>query len=196
MRILLLGRRGHDHAVAANRLRAAGHEVVSCFSGDARWACNALDGPCPLDTHTDVVVAARQPGPERYDSQGAVCARRRRIPLIAIGAEREDDIRAVATAIVAEPDEELVAACADLGAGPSPAHTAAARRAIADWVAPSERVEVSVTRTADGLHAELTTTVDEPVHDRTLIERVRAGLSRFDPLASRVTISIRHAEPA
>lgn len=195
MRILLLGRRSEDQEAASEILRAAGHEVISCFPAADAWACTALDSPCPLDRYADVAVAVRQPGPEPYDGHGTVCARRRRVPLVAIGATRSDPVRAVADAIVPVVGPALLETCIQLSAGPSPAHTAAARRALADLVAPTEHLDVAVTRSADGLDVELSTNIDDPTHLHLLIERARAGVSHFDPRAARIAVSLHPLQP-
>jgi hypothetical protein len=195
MRILLLGRPGPDLRAAAEILSSAGHDTTDCFSGPASWACRAADGPCPLDAHTDVAVAARQQDEPSYDGQGAVCARRRRVPIVAIGAERSDGIFALADAVVHDADSDLVAACDRLARGPSAAHTRAARRALADQVRPDEVVDVTVDRRPGGLHAWMSTSVEDRNRRNALVDRVRAGLARFDPEARGIGVSVRQIEP-
>jgi hypothetical protein len=196
MQILLLGRPGPDHRAAAKALAAAGYHTTSCFAGPASWACVAADGPCPMDRHTDVAVATRQPDGARYDSQGVVCARRRRVPIVAIGADQGDPIWSLADVVVDEADQRLVEACRALAAGPSPGHTRAARRALADVVYPGETVEVAVDRGPGGLHAWITTTTADRARRNALVERVRAGLALYDPGAERIGVSVRQADPA
>jgi hypothetical protein len=196
MRILLLGRQGQDHRAATDVLQQAGHTTVECYRNQADWACVALDGLCPLDTYTEVAVAPRLAGGATHDGAGAVCSRRRRVPIVAIGADAGQPIRSVAEAVVSGCDAELVAACERIAAGPSPAHTRAARRALADVVHPGDHVDVSVTRGPGGLHAWVTTSETDRSQRAALVERVRAGLARFDPQARGIAISLRSPTPS
>jgi hypothetical protein len=88
---------------AAEVLHAAGHTVHSCHGpGDRGLSCAALEGrKCPLEAQpADVYVLVRpwsRPDPSPVE-QGALCAARRRIPLVVAGFVDDNPYREWTTA--------------------------------------------------------------------------------------------------
>jgi hypothetical protein len=110
-------------------LRAAGHELVGCDPVDPSAPCRGLEtvGECPLDTgYVDVAVVARDGGELTNAERGALCASRRRVPVVISGNPRVAISFGPGTHL-AGPD--LLAAC-EHAAGSGVAHAAAVRREL------------------------------------------------------------------
>lgn len=194
MDILLPDLRGPEAVAVADRLRAAGHQVLHCRTDGA--ACSALvDDGCPFDTAAvDVAVQVAAAEVDGRLGQGDVCAVRRRVPLVVVGSP-DHALAPWAAAVVDAP--EVVGAVAEVGEAPLPLHTAAASDVLAAELErlgadPGGRVEV---RRHDGiLQLELW-----PPHgvSRELAERIAVHLTQavrgVDPWARGVDVAVHPA---
>lgn len=105
---------------AVDRLRAAGHEVVTCFDPAlGAWGpCVGLDrGTCPLDEPggVDVLLDVRAPGRPRPapGEAGVTCALRRGVPLATAGPAWPNPFARWVTATAhGDVDVDVVEACA------------------------------------------------------------------------------------
>jgi hypothetical protein len=156
---------------AADRLRAAGHEVVRCYEGadGAAGPCVGLDcGDCPLDRPggVDAVLDARTAGHPRPtpDEAGVTCALRQHVPLVVEGPAWPDPFARWAAARIDLGDDPVRACedaiahhCADLGAMVS----IAVCRALDRWEHPGVEITTDVRRD----DRELRVTVHRPATD-------------------------------
>lgn len=129
MKVLLVeGERGAA-SVAHAELSAAGHVVVGCEPGDPSSPCRGLEhvSVCPLDADdVDVAVVGRTGGPLTTMERGALCAARRRIPVVVAGDPRHAVSFGPGTHLARA---DLVGAC-ERAASSGDAHVAAVRREL------------------------------------------------------------------
>lgn len=127
MKILLVEGAPGAGASAESELAEAGHVVVGCEPAD-RWApCRGLDvvGDCPLDDgDVDVAVVARVGDDIVPSERGALCASRRRVPVVLTGNPRHAVSFGPGTHLAGS---DLLATCEE-AAGSGLAHAAAIRR--------------------------------------------------------------------
>jgi hypothetical protein len=91
MKVLLVEGAPGAGADAESALVGAGHTVVGCDAADPWAPCRGLDvvGDCPLDAgDVDVAVVARAGDDLTPSERGALCAARRRVPVVLSGNPR------------------------------------------------------------------------------------------------------------
>ncbi len=166
MKILIIDEVDGGAHAAAEKLVRAGYETVSCRPDDPRHVCRGVEphGRCPLEDGVDVALAAFPLA--EMDEQGLalgyVCARRDRIPVIAVGdgSTSDDD-----GTVLVHDLHDIVAIAAGTASRPAEPHTAVARRAVRDSLDRHDldHVDASVwVERRDGrLHVHVTTT--EPI---------------------------------
>lgn len=182
----------------ARSLEDGGHRVHACVHDDGAVPCAALAGrECPLDTATvDVAVDMGNAAP-RDDrlGDGAVCAVRRRIPLVLVGQATTHPLLPWAAA---HATTDVRAAVAAVLGRPLPGHTAAARKALLHELrqqgTSSDAAFVEVFRRPGRLLVELHT--DASI-SRTQAERLAthvAGIVRgYDRWAPKLDVTVRAA---
>jgi hypothetical protein len=181
---------------AADRLAQAGHRVLTCHEpGEEAFPCSALRGrPCPLDGGVDVAVVARPRGgiqPTPFED-GAVCAARRRVPLVVAGQTSPNPFAAwtAATASLESIPEAVAAAATAVSPGHSAVATAAWRAALAARGTPAAGT-VEVRRERGRLKARIRS-LGLPAGDAEAgAVAVLGALRAFDPGASGVDVAAR-----
>ena len=127
MRVLVVGTLPNAISRVDRELQAAGHEVVRCHeAGEPAFPCAALaeKQTCPLErAPVDVTVTVRDrpwSGPSPFED-GAVCALRQHIPLVAVDA----DINPFEpwTRREASSGDDLSAVCEEAATAPLPLHS-------------------------------------------------------------------------
>lgn len=198
MRVLVVG----THAEAVDRvdreLQAAGHQVVRCHESDEEpFPCAALiDGrTCPLEgPPVDVAVTVRDrplPRPSAYED-GAVCALRRHVPLVAVDAGI-NPFRPW-TRLEVRGTDDVAAACEEAAAAPLPGHsevaTAVARTVIKQAGLEPEGTTAIVHRRRGALKVEIDLP-DPAAHLRGMVAaRVVTALRDLDKDSTGVDIGI------
>lgn len=127
MRVLLVEGAAGIGRQAELELRAAGNEVVGCESADPSAPCRGLDaiGDCPLESgDVDVAVTCRSGSDMTIGERGALCAARRRIPVVIAGNPRHAMSFGPATHMAGD---DLIGAC-ERAARSGAAHESAIRR--------------------------------------------------------------------
>ncbi|HZT64638.1 MAG TPA: hypothetical protein VFA11_02500 [Acidimicrobiales bacterium] len=161
MRILMSATTAPEAAQIADRLSAAGHQVVRCHEpADRGLLCSALQGrACPIDDQVDLAVAVRErPTPYReLLEDGVVCAIRSHIPLVVTGVTAANPYRQWSTEIEGELTPETAQAV--VGA-PLRGLSQSATEALRSWLAATSRPgsgedRVAVRRVAGGLQAQV-----------------------------------------
>ena len=189
MRVLLVeGEPGAaDEAEAA--LRAAGHQVTGCQAADPSVPCRGLDhmADCPLDANdVDVAVVGRVGGPLTTMERGALCASRRRIPVVVAGDPRQAVSFGPGTHLART---DLIGAC-ERAAVAGDAHVAAVRRSliIAGVVdADPPAVVFRVRREPNRLRLVVATAPDEP-RAASITKAAAEALRRFDPYTKVIDV--------
>jgi len=113
MHVLVVGTEAWAMDSVERALQHAGHEVVGCPLPSSGPTCPALDGTaCDLDTRLDLVCSVRAHPLDRVlrSEHAAVCALRRRAPLLLAGSAASSPFACFATASV-DLDADVVAAC-------------------------------------------------------------------------------------
>lgn len=186
METMILGRHGVQRQRLEQLLHEAGHQVHACH--EREWGCVGLDDRCPLDEGPiDVAVVLPEPG-GRFDAQGVACAHRRRIPILAVGADEHDPIRRSAQAHVPAVDETVPAVVAKL-AGDASGHIAAIEQALADHTDQGEQIVVSARRTPTRLAVQLVLS-GRPERSTSLADVARAAARGFDPEIAVIDVSV------
>lgn len=186
METMILGRHGVQRQRLEQVLAEAGHAVHACHDRD--WGCVGLEDRCPLDEGPiDVAVVLPEPG-GRFDAQGVACAHRRRIPILAVGADAHDPIRRVATAHVTAVDEGTAAALERLGSDAS-GHIAAIEQALAERTEQGESVVVTATRSPNRLAVQLVLDADER-RANAIADAARAAARGYDPEIAVIDVSV------
>lgn len=181
-------------AVAESDLRAAGHEVVNCDSFDPTAPCRGLEpsGTCPIDDgDVDVALVSRAGQELTMAERGALCAARRRIPVVVDATE--------GTAVSFGPGthpagDDVVAACED-AARSGAAHAAAIRRdLLVRGVLAPERIDgpdadvsIEVDREPGRLRLTIATSAGSDV--MALAKAAVEALRRFDPHVPVIDVS-------
>jgi len=199
MHVLIPDTTTGDARRIADDLVARGHEVHTCGTGDGRVSCAMLgELPCPLDaTLVDVAVAVRPPGDAAGTGDGALCAIRKRIPLVLAGDHIDHPLLPWATAAAISEDAADLAE--EVAGDPLSDHSHLARRALVDQLAHQGLA-------AEGAHAEVrrrdgTLTVDLwpgcPIGrwaSGVVADHVLQRLRAFDRWARIVDVTV-HPEP-
>jgi hypothetical protein len=154
---LVLGHPSAERSALETLLSDAGHNVTVCH--DQHWGCVGLEGTGPLDEQpVDVAVAVAEPG-DRFDAQGLTCVHRSRIPIVTVGARRDDPVLDYSTVNAPRVDETLLTAI-EAAALDASGHRRAIERRLHDHQRSDEHVVVSVERTARHLDVLLTADLD------------------------------------
>jgi hypothetical protein len=186
METLVLGHPGAERSRLESLISGAGHTVSTCHDGS--WACHGMDGDCPVDgASVDVAVAVVEPG-DRFDAQGIACVFRARIPIVTIGATRDDPVLQYSTANVGEIDGSVIDAM-EASAADASGHRAAIERALAGHVRPGETVAVHVSRSPRRLDIQLAADVDD-VRAASLADCARSAARGHDPRVSVIDVSV------
>ena len=205
MRVLVVESDRHtaDHAVA--QLEQAGHDVVRCHEdGMPAFPCNALcdGGTCPLDSDrtVDVVLdwrAHSYPWPTAFED-GASCAARRYIPIVAAGAVAFNPFDKWTTAVA--DDESVVDACQRAASEPIESLAAAARLKIRQLLdrdpLVAEVADVIVTRKAGSLEAVVVLPEDADEAEAALAVGVAGAIRARDRWIPRVDVCVRRVPTA
>ncbi len=197
MRVLLVeGQPGVADEVE-EELVAAGHHVTGCDAADPSVPCRGLDhlGDCPLDAgEVDVAVVCREGGPMTVSERGALCASRRRIPVVVAGDPRAAVSFGPGTHMARD---DLVAAC-ERAAASGEAHEAAIKRAllISGVVVPDdvEGADASISFRVRRERHRLRLEVELPAgHDRatTITKSATEALRTFDPYTKVIDVVTR-----
>jgi hypothetical protein len=188
-------------AAAADRLRDAGHTVVTCHDGNDGW-CIALRGQrCPLETNrVDIALLVRPtPTMDRLPrEEGVTCAVARRIPLVVAGSsgghpssrwtvtdEEGSDVTRTLETVLAEPmPEHTITATAALRA----AFTTAGVDPGGSW-AP-------VYRRNGGLLVDIVlgATVDPSTPTEVAAVRIAGALRTIDPWSASIDVRVAQTQ--
>lgn len=198
MDVLVPDTRSAAAAEVAEGLRARGHRVHACVQDPADEPCAEVSaGLCPLDAAPiDVAVAVGRP-PDSQLADGAVCAVRRLLPLVLVGAPAEHPLERW-TSARADVAGEVASTVAEVAQRPLAPHSDAARRALLHELrrhgSDSAVAAVSVHRRDGGLIVELR---HDSVMSHTQAERLAAQVARAVRRHDRwardieVTVSVR-----
>lgn len=196
MKILLVEGAPGAGADAESELVGAGHTVVGCDAADPWAPCRGLDvvGDCPLDTgDVDVAVVARAGDDLAPSERGALCAARRRVPVVLSGNPRH--------AVSFGPGTHLAGsdllATVDQAAGSGLAHAAAIRRdLLIHGVLTAEDVDgtdppisFSVRREPRRLRLTVRMPADEPRRPG-ITKAAQEALRRFDQWATVIDVIV------
>lgn len=177
-------------------LTAAGHRVVRCdtLTGSP---CRGLDadGECPLDGEpVDVAVIVHEHGPLQPGEHGALCAARRRVPIVSTGFLGG---RTPLGNLARPAGIDLVAAC-EQAATDGRRHAAAVCRDLVALgvlteaeVGPGGAVAVEVRREP----RRLAMTLRVPEGDRrepAIVKSAAEALRRYDPMAPVIDVRVVH----
>lgn len=198
MRILLIESSARDGADVARVLRAANHDVDSCYPATrSHGPCVFLTGEaeCPLlrrDPPVDVVVdARRRAAPVSNSERGAVCAIQHGTPLVVVGPAParmpwdRADVRCEANDVV----DAVRAASAGTGSAARAAVRAAVGRVlIAEGLVEPANVWLERHEEELRAHVELGYPVPELTIARRVREAAREALGPYLPGKSRVTV--------
>jgi hypothetical protein len=188
---------GRDRVAAevVDALQRAGHRVHTCLEGSDDEGCRQLvDASCPLDTApVDVVVEVGTPPRASLDN-GALCAVRRRIPLVLADPPADHALGSWAARTTHAWD--VVAVVADVMERPLPDHSEAARRALLHELRrhgrPSNTATVEVFRYPGRLLVRLS---HGPAMSHTEAERLATHVTQavrgFDRWAPKVDVTVQ-----
>ncbi len=194
MKVLLVEGEPGAADEAEATLRAAGHHVTGCEAADPSVPCRGLDhlADCPLDGNDiDVAVVGRVGGPLTTMERGALCASRRRIPVVVAGDPRQAVSFGPGTHLART---DLVAAC-ERAATAGEAHVAAIRRSLImagvltvdDVDADPPLVRFEVRREPGRLRLVVATQADEP-RLAPITKAAAEALRRFDPYTKVIDV--------
>ena len=194
MRVLLVESEPGAADAADAALRAAGHQVTGCQAADPSVPCRGLDhmADCPLDANdVDVAVVGRAGGPLTTMERGALCASRRRIPVVVAGDPRQAVSFGPGTHLART---DVVAAC-ERAAASGDAHVAAVRRSLIiagvltvdDVDADPPRAAFRVRREPNRLRLVVATAPDEP-RAAAITKAAAEALRRFDPYTKVIDV--------
>jgi hypothetical protein len=201
MRVLVVGTSTGAVEHTSDVLRDAGHEVAQCHrAGDAAFPCRGLSGDaCPLEgPGVDVVVTARNrrandgmwlmPAPLE---DGAVCALRRRIPMVVHGLTSMHPFTEWAAA-TSHADDELLAVVEEVARMPMQAHSdlarETARQVLQTSGLPVEGLDAAVRRIDGRLRVMLTLPPGAESGETSVTAKVLGTLRSFDPGARGIDL--------
>jgi hypothetical protein len=196
MRVLMVETTAGSGDASRQRLVEAGHEVLSCESHEPHVPCVGLStlGVCPLDdAHVDVAVVFHAGTDLSAAERGALCAARKRVPVVVDGEFRRSVSFGPGTFVAGS---DLLATCRD-AAGSGVAHAAAVRRDLlcSGVLTPDDTnpvhpvVSFEVDRSPGRLHLM----VRLPERDRRRTAIVKAAgeaLRRFDTSVNVIDVGI------
>lgn len=196
MKVLMVEAMPGSGDESRRRLIAAGHTVLSCDTSEPHVPCVGLStvGDCPLDTdHVDVAVVHHAGAELATSERGALCAARRRVPVVVDGDFRRSVSFGPGTFVAGA---DLLTSCED-AARSGAAHAAAIRRELlcngvleaSDTAGDQPAVSFDVARSS----TRLCLTVHLPEHDHRRANITKAAgeaLRRFDPWASVIDVGV------
>lgn len=183
---LVLGHPTAERSALETLLTDAGHNVTVCH--DQHWGCVGLDGTCPLDERAvDVAIAVADPG-DRFDAQGLTCVHRARIPIVTVGARRDDPVLDYVTVNSPRVDPTLLTAIESAALDAS-GHRRAIDRRLHDHLRSEEHVVVSVERSARRLDILLMGDV-EPGRAAALADVARHAAREYDQHVDVIDVSV------
>jgi hypothetical protein len=183
---LVLGHPSAERSALEALLSDAGHNVTICH--DQHWGCVGLEGTCPLDdSPVDVAVAVAEPG-DRFDAQGLTCVHRARIPIVTVGARRDDPVLDYSTMNSPRVDATLLTAI-EAAALDASGHRRAIDQRIREHLRPDEQVSVSVERGAGRLDVLLVADVDT-TRASSLADIARQAAREFDQHVAVIDVSV------
>lgn len=196
MRVLLVEGAPGAGAGAETELTAAGHTVVGCEASDPWAPCRGLDmvADCPLDAgDVDVAVVARAGDDVVPSERGALCASRRRIPVVLTGNPRHVVSFGPGTHLAGS---DLLATCQE-AAGSGLAHAAAIRRDLlirgvvtpTDVDGPNAPVSFTVDREPRRLRLTVRLPADEPRRPG-IVKAAQEALRRFDQWVTVIDVVV------
>jgi hypothetical protein len=201
MRTLVVGTVPSALEAAVTQLAEAAHDVVRCHDpGAGPFPCRALrEGQtCPLEAEpVDVAVTVRSrawPRLSRFED-GALCALRRRIPLVVAGTTALQPFGRWSSRTV-EDGADLVTACEAAAAAPQMEHGEVTRQAARQFLVAAGRdvdVEATVWRRRGGLRAEITLPAGCADLAAKLAARVTSALRQFDRSAAGIDVGVTEA---
>ena len=186
MESLVLGHPSAERSALEALLSDGGHNVTVCH--DQHWGCVGLEGSCPLDdSPVDVAVAVAEPG-DRFDAQGLTCVHRARIPIVTVGARRDDPVLDYSTMNSPRVDATLLTAI-EAAALDASGHRRAIDRRIREHLRPDEQVSVSVERGPRRLDVLLVADVDT-TRASSLADIARHAAREFDQHVAVIDVSV------
>jgi hypothetical protein len=198
--VLVPDGRGPRAAGVIDALARAGHRVHQCLEGSDDEGCRQLvDASCPLETApVDLAVEVGGPPAASLDN-GALCAVRRRIPLVLADPPPGHPLEPWAARLT--DSAGVVGAVVDVLDHPLPGHTDEARRALLHELRghgrPSDTATVEVFRLPGRLLVRVSY---GPDMSRTEAERLATHVTQavrgFDRWAPKVDVIVRAAERA
>ena len=181
-------------ADVARSLLAAGHRVHVCQDDPADDRCTELtEGACPLDSAPiDVAVAVGDPSRSQL-ADGALCAARRRIPLVLADAPADHPLRPWATAQSRSADAPATVEA--VLARPLPGHSDEARKALLHELRrqgrSSSEADVTVWRRPGRLLVELDHEVSiTRAQAERLATHVAQAVRLYDRWAPKLDVSV------
>jgi hypothetical protein len=198
MRVLLVEGAPGAGASAESELVGAGHTVVGCDAADPWAPCRGLDvvGDCPLDDgDIDVAVVARAGTDMEPSERGALCASRRRVPVVLTGNPKHAVSFGPGTHLAGT---DLLATVRD-AASSGLAHAAAIRRdlLIHDVLRPEDvdganpPISFSVRREPNRLRLTVTMPQGEP-REPGITKAAAEALRRFDQWTPVIDVVVAH----
>lgn len=196
MKVLLVeGARGAG-ALAESELVADGHTVVGCDAADPSAPCRGLDviDECPLDDgHVDVAVVARATETLVSSERGALCAARRRVPVVITGNPKYALSFGPGTHLAGD---DLTATCRTAAVSGA-AHAAAVRRELlidgvlqpADVDDHDPLVSFEVRREPRRLRLTISLPAGEPRRPG-IVKAAHEALRRFDQWATVIDVVV------
>lgn len=198
MKVLLVEGAPGAGASAETELTGAGHTVVGCDAADAWAPCRGLDvvGDCPLDAgDVDVAVVARAGGDMVPSERGALCAARRRVPVVLAGDPRHAVSFGPGTHLAGS---DLLGTCRDASTS-GLAHAAAVRRELLihgaltpdDVDGPNPPITFEVDREPRRLRLTVTLPEGEP-REAGITKAAQEALRRFDQWSTVIDVVVAH----
>lgn len=198
MKILLVEGAPGAGTAAEHELVDGGHTVVGCDAADPSVPCRGLDvvGHCPLDDgDVDVAVVARAGDALVASERGALCAARRRVPVVLAGDPRHAVSFGPGTHLAGD---DLVGACRDASTSGT-AHVAAIRRELLihgvltpdDVDGPDAPIGFHVQRERGRLRLAVRIPADEP-RRAGITKSAQEALRRFDQWAPVIDVVVEH----
>ena len=180
MKFLLVESQPGNARIMKDRLRTAGHEVVMCsddaWDGPCRSVADA--GACPLHEHVDLAVVAKpEQGADTLLEMGAVCAERRRIPVVRLDPQSAvDPVQFLTRAAAGGKDRMEAAYAAVVRHDLDGLHL----HATVDATREPGRVQIVV---------GLSDAADAATRSRAA-DRARAAVRVFDPFVRSIDVSV------
>jgi hypothetical protein len=196
MKVLMVEATPGSGEESRRRLIAAGHTVLSCETSEPHVPCVGLStlGECPLDAdHVDVAVVHHTGADLAASERGALCAARRRVPVVVDGDYRRSVSFGPGTFVAGA---DLLASCEDASRSGA-AHAAAVRRELlvtgvleaTDTAGDEPAVSFDVARAPSRLRLTVRLPADD--HRRANITKAAGeALRRFDPWASVIDVAV------